>query len=191
MLLEGHMDCQAVGMTGRGETYPDVCSYACVRRPNGPQWLSLITQHTQHSKITHERSVKRNSSGPLTGRPHYSTCIDKTVLPSALWLLIAISSPQWDPTQAAQVRLYNWPPGKQHNGVKDSVNAPDKTHLPIYHILLNARFPILLVGTYILACCVLNVFSHFKRVAHFVCLWQRLHLILATVKIILVVVWLV
>jgi len=69
----------------------------------------------------------------------------KMVPPSALWLLIAISSPQWVPTQAAQVRLYNWPPEKQHNGVKEPVYAPDKTNVP----LLNARFPILLVGTHI------------------------------------------
>lgn len=87
------------------------------------------------------------------------------VPPSALWLPIAISSPQWVATQAAQVWLYNVPPEKQNNGVKDPVYSPDKTNVPS----LNASSPILLVGTHVLACCVLNVFRNCEIVAHFVC----------------------
>lgn len=74
--------------------------------------------------------------------------------------------------QAGQLRVYNCslspPPaqGKHYNGVKEPLYAPDKANLPI----LNARFPMLLVGTHILACCVLNAFSNSSTVAHAVCL---------------------
>lgn len=109
---------------------------------------------------------KETPPAPSQEDPITACASIKTVPPSALWLPIAISSPQWVPTQAVQVRLYNWTPEEQHNGV-NSLYAPDKTNLA----LLNARFPISLMGTHILACHVLNVLSNDgKIVAHFVCL---------------------
>lgn len=75
--------------------------------------------------------------------------------------MIAISSPHLVPTQAALVRLYDWPPEKQNNGV-NSVFFQDKTNLS----LLAARFRITLVGIHILACYVLNVLIIGKMVAH-------------------------
>lgn len=115
----------------------------------------FLWSHTHMKALSTETPPAPSQEDPITA------CASiKTVPPSALWLLIAISSPQWVPTQAAQVRLCNWPPEKQHNGV-NSVYAQDKTNLP----LLNARFPLLLVGKHILACYVLNVVSNGKTEA--------------------------
>lgn len=139
-----------------GEAHPDVCYNACVRRPNGPQWLCSITQHTDTHRAQRKKHIKALSKvsppAPSQEDPITACASIKTVPPSALWLLIAISSPQWVPTQAAQVRLYNCPPEKQHNGVS-SVYVADKTNLS----LLKASFPIVLVGTHMLACYFLYV----------------------------------
>lgn len=117
-----------------------------------------LSDHTTHTTAQeHMKALSEESPQAPSQEDPITACASiKTVPPSALWLPIAISSPHWVPTQAVQVRLYNWPPEKQHNGVKEPVYAPDKTNLP----LLNARFPILLVGSGILPCYVLNVFSN-------------------------------
>ncbi len=87
------------------------------------------TTHTHthtHSAKEHMKALSKETPRAPSQEDPITPCASiKMVPPSALWLPIAISSPQWVPTQAAQVRLYNWPPETQHNGV-NYVYAPDK-----------------------------------------------------------------
>lgn len=124
-------------------------------------------RHTQ----THNAALKRmkdlSRETPMASSqedPITACALIKVVPLSALQPLIAISSPQRFPTQAAQIWLYNWTPEKPHNGV-NSVYVRDKTNL----LLLDARFPTWLVGTHIGACYASNVRCDRQIVIHTLC----------------------
>lgn len=93
---------------------------------SGFPWL----QNTHKTGKEDMRAASKETPQAPSQEDAITACVAiKTVPLSARRLLIAISSPQLVPTQAVQVRLYNCPPEKQHNGVKGSVHAPDTTNV--------------------------------------------------------------
>lgn len=132
--------------------------------------IGFLLSHNTHTHKQKNTKLCQTPPAPSQEDP-ITVCVSIKMVPLyAPWLLIAISSPQWVPTQAALVRLCNWPLEEQHNGV-NCIQARDKTNVP----LLNARFPTLLLGTHTLACYVLNLLSHGKIVAHpeWLCVCRR------------------
>lgn len=135
-----------------------------IKRPHGlPDWVWVWLFGVEHiqmcfgmhacrglmahsdflwSQDRHKRTQSKETPQAPSQEDSITACVAIKMVPLLpCGFLIAISSPQWVPTQAEQVPFYTWPQEKWYNGV-NSLYAPDKANLA----WLNAGFCLLLVG---------------------------------------------